>query len=133
MAVAAEAATQDPQPAAQAQARVSLCQAGQGQHVDSSLGRHRTSRRGAGVGRRITCESTLTDRVGDDRCARSSRSICALTLQMISTTPCLRAGTSAVMRAREASMGDVPASKEAGSARRAQKAGRTPGSSAIQP
>ena len=53
-----------------------------------------------GVGGTITCESPLIDRVGDDRCARNSRSSRALTVQMMSTTPCLRAGTPAVMRVR---------------------------------
>ena len=80
-----------------AQARVSLCQVGEGQRGDSSLGRLALA---GGVGGTITCESPLIDRVGDDRCARNSRSSRALTVQMMSTTPCLRAGTPAVMRVR---------------------------------
>ena len=96
-AVAAEAATQHPQPAAQGTGRGSLSQAREGQRGECSLGRKRAGRRGRGQNHLRIAAARSGWRCSLREMLATMR---ALTSLLMSRMSCLRAGTpAAVMRA----------------------------------
>ena len=96
-AVAAEAATQHPQPAAQGTGRGSLSQVREGQRGECSLGRQRAGRRGRGQNHLRIAAARSGWRCSLREMLATMR---ALTSLLMSRMSCLRAGTpAAVMRA----------------------------------